>query len=125
MAAASSTTVHDLVNLQQLSVGEKRFLKAGLKDRELFPQLPTPDEHDWLTSHSEAKQSHSSWLRKFQTVIPPTRKDKKKICLVPLGDDWTDSEVEVDKSGTKESFLSLLQRFATIFFTGKVCLLLS
>ena len=118
MAAASSTTIHALGNLQQLSKKERMFLTNGLKDRKLFPPLPKPDEHGWLTSHSETKQSHNSWSRRFQTVIPPSRKDKKKICLFPLGDEWTDSEVEVDRSNNKESFLSLLQRFAAIFFTG-------
>lgn len=118
MATASSTTIHDLGNLQQLSQEEKTFLTKGLKDRKLFPPLPTPDEHAWLSSHSETEQSHDTWSRKFQTVIPPARKDKKKICLVPLGNEWTASEVEVEKDGRKESFLALLQRFASIFFTG-------
>lgn len=54
----------------------------------------------------------------IQSVIPASRKDKKKICLVPLGEEWTESEVEVDKTGLKESFISLLQRFATLFFMG-------
>lgn len=118
MATASTTTVRDLGNLQQLSKKEKTFLVNGLKDRELFPLLPEPDKHEWLSSHSESKQSHSSWWQRLQSVIPPSRKDKKKICLVPLGDDWTQSEVELDKSGKRESFISLLQRFAAIFFTG-------
>ena len=120
MAAESSTTVHDLGNLQLLSKEEKKFLTSGLQDRRLFPPLPIPDEHDWLTSHSETKQSHNSWSRRFETVVPPIRRDKKKICLVPLGDEWTDSEVQVDKSGKRESFLTLLQSFAAIFFTGKL-----
>ena len=120
MVAASSITIHELGNLQHLSKEEKTFLTKGLKDSKLFPPLPTPDEDDWLSSHSETKQSHNSWSRKFQTVIPPARKGKKKIWLVPLGDEWTGSEVKLDKSGRKESFLSLLQRFAAIFFTGRL-----
>lgn len=118
MATASTTTVHDLGNLQNLSKKEKAFLVNGLKDNKLFPVLPEPDKHDWLSSHSERKQSYNSWWQRLQTAIPPSRKDKKKICLVPLGDDWTESEVEIDKSGKKESFLSLLQHFAAVFFTG-------
>lgn len=118
MATALTTTVHDLGNLQNLSKKEKAFLVNGLKDNKLFPVLPEPDKHDWLSSHSERKQSYNSWWQRLQTAIPPSRKDKKKICLVPLGDDWTESEVKIDKSGKKESFLSLLQHFAAVFFTG-------
>ena len=121
--ATASSTIHDLGNLQQLSEEEKTFLSNGLTGRKLFPPLPTPDEHAWLSSHSETKQSHNTWSRKFQTLIPPERKDKKKICLVPLGNEWTASKVEVEKGGREESFLSLLQRFASIFFTGKACLM--
>ena len=118
MASVSTTTVHDLGNLQRLSKREKTFLLNGLKDRELFPTLPKPDKDDWLSSHSETKQSHNSWWQKLQSVIPPCRKDKKKICLVPLGEEWTGFQVQLDKSGKKESFLSMLKRFATLFFTG-------
>ena len=118
MAAASTATVQDLGNLQDLSKKEKTFFVDGLKDNKLFPALPEPDRHDWLSSHSETKQSHNSWWQRLQTAIPPSRKDKKKICLIPLGDEWTQSEVEIDKNGKKESFLSLLQLFAAVFFTG-------
>ena len=125
MATVSTTTIHDLGNLQQLSKEEKTFLTKGVNDRGLFPSLPKPDDDDWLSSHPETKQSHNSWWQRFQTVISPARRKKKKICLVPLGDEWTNSEVELDKSGTKENFLSVLQRFATVFFTGFQVVVLS
>ncbi|XP_073229008.1 archaemetzincin-2-like [Porites lutea] len=112
-----TTTVRDLGNLQQLSKKEKAFLTEGIKDKKLFPPLPTPDEDAWLSSHTETQQSHAAWSRKFQSVVTAASQNNK-ICLVPLGDEWTESEVDVDKSSNKESFLSLLQRFAAAFFTG-------
>ena len=115
-----TTTVRDLGNLQQLSKKEKAFLTEGIKDKKLFPPLPTPDEDAWLSSHTETKQSHAAWSRKFQSVVTAASQNNK-ICLVPLGDEWTESEVDIDKSSRKESFLSLLQRFAAAFFTGEVC----
>ena len=115
-----TTTVRDLGNLQQLSKKEKAFLTEGIKDKKLFPPLPTPDEDAWLSSHTETQQSHAAWSRKFQSVVTAASQNNK-ICLVPLGDEWTESEVDVDKSGNKESFLSLLQRFAAAFFTGELC----
>ena len=118
MATASTTTVRDLGNLQRLPKEEKTFLTKGLKNRSLFPALPEPDEDDWLSSHSEMKETHDSWWQRFQSVISPVREKKKKVYLVPLGEKWATSEVELDKIGTKESFLSLLQRFASVFFTG-------
>ena len=118
-----TTTVRDLGNLQQLSKKEKAFLTEGIKDKKLFPPLPTPDEDAWLTSHTETQQSHAAWSRKFQSVVTAASQNNK-ICLVPLGDEWTESEVDIDKSSKKESFLSLLQRFAAAFFTGELCWLL-
>lgn len=118
MAAALLATSYDLGDLKQLSKEEKTFLKKGLKDEKLFPALPTPDEDSWLTVHPESGQSHNSWMNFFQATIPPSRKQKKQIYLVPLGDEWTDSEVKVDERGKKESFLSLLHRVAAIFFSG-------
>ena len=115
-----TTTVRDLGNLQQLSKKEKAFLTEGIKDKKLFPPLPTPDEDAWLSSHTETQQSHAAWSRKFQSVVTAASQNNK-ICLVPLGDEWTESEVDVDKSSNKESFLSLLQRFAAAFFTGELC----
>ena len=115
-----TTTVRDLGNLQQLSKKEKAFLTEGIEDKKLFPPLPTPDEDAWLSSHTETQQSHAAWSRKFQSVVTAASQNNK-ICLVPLGDEWTDSEVDIDKSSRKESFLSLLQRFAAAFFTGEVC----
>ena len=115
-----TTTVRDLGNLQQLSKKEKAFLTEGIQDKKLFPPLPTPDEDAWLSSHTETQQSHAAWSRKFQSVVTAASQNNK-ICLVPLGDEWTESEVDVDKSSNKESFLSLLQRFAAAFFTGELC----
>ena len=111
-----TTTVRDLGNLQQLSKKEKAFLTEGIEDKKLFPPLPTPDGHAWLASHTETQQSHAAWSRKFQSVVPAASQNNK-ICLVPLGDEWTESELDIDKSSRKESFLSLLQRFAAAFFT--------
>ena len=102
MATASTTTIRDLGNLQRLPKEEKTFLTKGLKNRSLFPALPEPDEDDWLSSHSEMKQTHDSWWQRFQSVISPVREKKKKIYLVPLGKKWATSEVELDKIGTKE-----------------------
>ena len=115
-----TTTVRDLGNLQQLSKKEKAFLTEGIEDKKLFPPLPTPDEDAWLSSHTETQQSHAAWSRKFQSVVTAASQNNK-ICLVPLGDEWTESEVDIDKSSNKESFLSLLQRFAAAFFTGEGC----
>lgn len=118
MATLPTATIQALGNLRDLSKKEETFFVNGMKDRKLFPVLPEPDKHDWLSSHSETKQSHDSWWQRLQTVISPSRKDKKKICLVPLSDEWTQSEVEIDKNGKKQRFLSLLQHFAAVFFTG-------
>lgn len=116
--ALSTSTLRDLGDIKTLPKKEKMFLKKGLKNKTLFPVLPTPDEGSWLTVHPEIKQTYDSWQSMFRRIIERVRGDKKQICLVPLGTKWIDSRVQVDENGEKESFLLLLQRFAQIFFSG-------
>ena len=116
--ALSTSTLRDLGDIKTLPKKEKMFLKKGLKNKTLFPVLPTPDKGSWLTVHPEIEQSYDSWQSMFRRFIERVRGDKKQICLVPLGTKWIDSRVQVDENGEKESFLLLLQRFAQIFFSG-------
>ena len=118
---ATSTTpcsYSDIGNLRNLPLKEKNFLKRSLQNRALFPSLSKPGKHDWLRSHREQPQSVERWSYRVQTNISASRRSNRNIYLVPLGDDWAESEVELSNNRKKEKFMSLLQRFAALFFNG-------
>lgn len=108
----------ELGSLTSLQEKEKQFLKKGLKNKDIFGALPRPGSDDWLSSHKEQPQSVETWKKLLNRTVYPSRLEKNKIYLVPLDQAINTAGVSINKTGKSESFLILLQRFASIFFKG-------